>query len=182
MNIEKNEIIQTRAWIQQIIVDLNFCPFAKKEMVNNTIHYYLSHHKKLKLALTELFDEVQVLKNTPEIETSLVIYSDGFKSFEQYLELVDYANDLLIDSEFDGEFQFATFHPDYYFDGADFDDAENYTNRSPFPTIHILREASLTRVLSTYKEPENIPTNNIEFAQAKGNAFFENILQQIKMN
>ena len=103
MNIEKNEIIQTRAWIQQIIVDLNFCPFAKKEMVNNTIHYYLSHHKKLKLALTELFDEVQVLKNTPEIETSLVIYSDGFKSFEQYLELVDYANDLLIDSEFDGK-------------------------------------------------------------------------------
>lgn len=182
MNIEKSEVIQTRAWIKEIIIGLNFCPFAKKEMVNNTIHYYVSHHKKVKSALAELFDEVIVLKKKPEIETSLVIYSDGFKSFEQYLELVDYANELLIDSEFDGEFQFATFHPDYYFDGADFDDAENYTNRSPFPTIHILREASLTRVLSSYKEPENIPNNNIELAKTKGRGFFENILKQIKMN
>lgn len=180
MNIEQSEIIQTREWIQQIIIDLNFCPFAKKEMVNNTIHYSVSHHKKLKLALTELFDEVIFLNNTPEIETSLVIYSDGFKSFEQYLELVDYANELLIDSEFDGEFQFATFHPDYYFDGVDFTDAENYTNRSPLPTIHILREASLTRVLSTYKEPENIPINNIELAKTKGNVFFEKLLEQIQ--
>ena len=180
MKNESLEIRQTRAWIEQVIVGLNFCPFAKKEMVNNTIRYHLSHQKKLKTALTELFDEVFLLLNTPNIETSLVIYSDGFKSFEQYLELVDYANDLLIDSEYEGVFQFATFHPDYYFDGADFNDAENYTNRSPYPTIHILREASLTRVLSTFKHPENIPTNNIELAREKGHYFFETLLNNIK--
>jgi hypothetical protein len=180
MKKEAIEISQTKAWVEQVIVGLNFCPFAKKEMVNNTIRYHLSNHKKLKSALAELFEEILLLQNTPEVETSLVIYSDGFKSFEQYLELVDYANELLIDSEYDGVFQFATFHPDYYFDGADFDDPENYTNRSPLPTIHIIREESLTRVLNTYKHPENIPTDNIALAKYKGNSFFETLLKEIK--
>ncbi|MDO7085803.1 DUF1415 domain-containing protein [Pseudocolwellia sp. AS88] len=177
---ELTEVRQTRQWIEQIIVELNFCPFAKKELVNNTIHYYLSEQKKLKLALAEVFEQCLYLKNNPQIETSLIIYNPGFKSFEQYLELVDYANELLFDSEFEGVFQLASFHPDYYFDGADMDDAENYTNRSPYPVIHLLREASLTRVLSTYKNPENIPENNIALAQEKGSNHFEQVLKNIR--
>jgi hypothetical protein len=177
---EPTEVEHTRQWIEQVIVELNFCPFAKKELINNTIYYYLSTQKKLKLALTEVLEQCFYLQNNPQIETSLIIYNQGFKSFEQYLELVDYANELLFDSEFEGVFQLASFHPDYYFEGGDMNDAENYTNRSPYPVIHLLREDSLTRVLSTYKNPENIPENNIALAQEKGNNYFEEILKKIK--
>ncbi|MEO9508071.1 MAG: DUF1415 family protein, partial [Nonlabens ulvanivorans] len=126
MTEESHEISQTKQWIEEVIVGLNFCPFAKKELVNNTIQYYLSEQKKLKTALAEVFEQCLYLKNNPQIETSLLIYNQGFKSFEQYLELIDYANELLFDSEFEGVFQLASFHPDYYFDGVDIDDAENY--------------------------------------------------------
>ena len=180
MNKEAIEITQTRQWIEDIIVGLNFCPFAKKELINNTIYYHLSEQKKIKPALTELFEQCLYLHNNPNIETTLVIYEHGFKTFEQYLELADYANDLLLNTEYEGVFQFATFHPDYYFEGTDMNDAENYTNRSPYPVLHILREASLTRVLSTYKNPENIPDNNIELAKHKGCEFFEEALKRIK--
>lgn len=180
MNTEKIEITHTRQWIKDIIIGLNFCPFAKKEFVNETIYYYVSSQKKLKSALTEVIEQCNYLQNNPTIETSLIIFDEGFKSFEQYLELVDYANDLIVDSGFDGVFQLATFHPDYYFDGSNFDDAENYTNRAPYPTLHLLREASLTRVLLTYQNPENIPENNIALAQAKGSAYFEQMLKRIK--
>lgn len=180
MNNQRIEVIQTRKWVEEVIVGLNFCPFAKKELVNDTIDYVVSSQKKLKSALTELFEQCDEMLNNKSIETSLIIYSDGFKSFEQYLSLVDYANELLFDSEFEGVFQFATFHPDYYFDGTQFDDPENYTNRSPYPTIHIIREASMTRVLATYKNPENIPENNIALAKEKGNAFFESLLTKIR--
>lgn len=182
MNTEKIEITQTKQWIKDIIIGLNFCPFAKKELVNDTIHYYVSQQKKLKQALIEVIEQCVYLKNEPTLETSLVIFDEGFKSFEQYLELVDYANNLVIDSGFEGVFQLATFHPDYYFDGANFDDAENYTNRAPYPTIHILREESLTRVLSTYKNPESIPENNINLAKAKGSTYFEQMLKHIKFS
>jgi len=180
MNSEKIEITQTKKWIDNVIVGLNFCPFAKKEVVNNTIHYYVSQQKKLKPALTELIEQCVLLKNEPTIETSLIIFDEGFKSFEQYLTLVDYATEVLIDAGFEGEFQLATFHPEYYFDGAEFDDAENYTNRSPYPTLHLLREASLTRVLTTYKNPEDIPENNMRLAQQKGRLYFEEMLHHIK--
>jgi len=180
MKNEQIEVSQTRRWVEEVIVGLNFCPFAKKELVNNTIEYYVSPQKKLNAALTEIFDQCGKLQNNSAIETSLIIYNEGFKSFEQYLELVDYANELLMESEFDGVFQFATFHPDYYFDGSGFDDAENYTNRAPYPTMHIIREESMTRVLSTYKNPENIPENNIALAKKKGNIFFETLLNKIR--
>ena len=180
MNLEKIEITHTREWIKAIIIGLNFCPFAKKELVNDTIHYYVSQQKKLKSALTEVIEQCDYLQKNATIETSLVIFDEGFKSFEQYLGLVDYANDLMVNLGLDDTFQLATFHPDYYFDGANFDDAENYTNRAPYPTIHILREESLTRVLSTYKNPENIPKNNIKLAKAKGSTYFEQILKRIK--
>lgn len=174
------KIAQTKQWLEQIIIGLNFCPFAKKEFVNDTIHYQCDNTKKIRLALESLAQQCQLLVDSPEIETCLIIYSEGFRSFEQYLDLLDYANDLLIDLGYEGIFQLASFHPDYCFDGQDFDDASNFTNRSPYPTIHILREASLEKVLAVYKNPEDIPENNIALAQAKGSNFFNQLLKSIK--
>lgn len=177
--VDSAEIGATKQWLDEIIIGLNFCPFAKKEFVNNTIHYYQSAENQLKSALQTLIEQCHYLQQHEEIETTLIIYADGFRNFERYLDLVDYGNDLLIDSGFEGIFQLATMHPEYCFADVDFDDATNYTNRSPYPMLHIIREASMSRVLSVYKDPESIPENNMALADEKGTDFFQKILAKI---
>ncbi|WP_448549969.1 DUF1415 domain-containing protein [Thalassotalea fusca] len=171
---------QTQAWLKDIIVDLNFCPFAKRELVNDTIEYCVSTQRQIKNALEEIALQCHYLTNHPEIETTLIVYSDGFKRFEAYLDLVDYANDLLAELSLEGVYQIASFHPDYCFEGEAFDDPANYTNRSPFPMIHLLREKSIERALSQYPSPELIPERNIDLARKKGTDFFVAFLARIK--
>ncbi|MBU2870918.1 DUF1415 domain-containing protein [Colwellia sp. E2M01] len=173
------EIEATKQWISEIIIDLNFCPFAKKEFVNNTICYYKSEAEQVKPALHELIEQCQYLQNNAEVETTLIIFSEGFRGFDRYLDLVDYANDLLVDSGFEGIFQLATMHPEYCFTDDDFDAATNFTNRSPYPMLHIIREASMERVLSVYKNPEEIPENNMKLAEQKGSEYFQAVLTKI---
>ena len=162
----------TKQWLNEIIIGLNFCPFAKKEWVNNTIDYYVSEQSQLKKALAELHEQCEKLTNAAELETSLVIYDGGFRNFNDYLTLVDYANDLIVEWGFEGIFQLASFHPEYCFADDDYNDAANYTNRSPYPVIHIIREASMERVLAVYKDPEQIPENNMALARSKGAEYF----------
>lgn len=176
-SISEEVVSATKSWVEQIIIGLNFCPFAKKEWVNNTIHYHVSDKTKLKVALSEFYEQCQKLLDEPALETTLLIYSDGFKSFDAYLDLVDYANDLLADLALEGVFQLASFHPEYAFADEDYDDAANFTNRSPYPMLHIIREASMERVLSVYKNPEAIPDNNIRLAREKGSTYFQNLLK-----
>jgi len=175
--------VQTKYWLEQIIVGLNFCPFAKKELVNDTIHYYVSQQTKMKDALHELIEQCLYLQQHKEIETSLLIYEKGFKNFDNglnnYLDLVDYGNDLLAEQGFEGVFQLASFHPQYCFAETNYDDAANYTNRSPYPTLHLIREASMEKVLALYNNPEQIPDDNIALAQSKGGKFFEEMLKRI---
>lgn len=182
-SIEKNAdtpvVLATKQWLEQIIIGLNFCPFAKKEFVNNTICYYQSSQSQVKTALYEVIEQCVYLQEHPEVETSLIIYGDGFRRFSRYLDLVDYANDLLLNSGFEGVFQLASMHPEYCFEGEDVDDASNYTNRSPFPIIHIIREASMAKVLSVYSNPETIPENNMALAHKKGALFFQQCLADI---
>jgi hypothetical protein len=183
MTIEKQtddpDILKTKQWLAEIIIGLNFCPFAKKEFVNNTIHYQLCGAKKIASALEELAKQFEILTQQPDIETTLLIFNDGFKNFESYLDLLDYAQDLLMELGYEGVFQLASFHPDYYFEGEEFDAASNFTNRSPLPTLHLIREASMAKVLSVYKNPELIPENNIELAQKKGANYFQKVLDNI---
>ena len=174
------EIDATKQWLDEVIIGLNFCPFAKKEFVNNTICYHLSNIEQVKPALSELIEQCHYLQQHDDIETTLIIYSEGFRGFERYLDLVDYANDLLIDSGFEGIFQLASMHPEYCFADDDFDEASNFTNRSPYPMLHIIREASMAKVLSLYKEPEKIPENNMALAEQKGSDYFQSILSNIR--
>ncbi|MFT5813045.1 MAG: hypothetical protein ACI9VT_000785 [Psychroserpens sp.] len=176
------EIEQTKQWLQQVIIGLNFCPFAKKEFVNQTIHYHSSDHEQLKSALVEFLVQCDYLHDKPEIETSLVIYNQGFRDFNRFLDLVDDANKLIVEYGFEGIFQLATFHPEYCFSDANFDDAGNFTNRSPYPTLHLIREQSMAKVLSVYKNPEAIPDNNIALAEQKGANYFQTLLKNIKNN
>ncbi|MBL4764666.1 MAG: DUF1415 domain-containing protein [Colwellia sp.] len=176
---EQSAVLATKQWLDEIVIGLNICPFAKKEFVNNTIHYHLSKTEQVKPALHELIEQCRYLQSHDELETTLIIYGNGFRSFDRYLDLVDYANDLLVDSGFEGIFQLASMHPEYCFDGEDYDNASNFTNRSPYPILHIIREASMSRVLSVYNEPEKIPENNIKLTHQKGANFFQQVLTRI---
>lgn len=180
MNVSEHPaVLKTKQWLEEIVIGLNFCPFAKKEFVNNTIRYQTSRSGMLAPALQEVADELTYLADHAETETTLLIFATGFRQFEKYLDLVDYANELLIDLGYEGEFQIASFHPEYLFDGEDEHSPANYTNRSPYPTLHLIREQSMEKVLSVYPEPESIPDNNITLANEKGVKFFKQFLAQL---
>ena len=172
----------TKLWLERVIIEFNFCPFAKKEFVNNTIAYIESDKIKIVDALEDLIMQCYKMREQEEIETSLVIFPKSFQNFDHFLDLVDYANELIADSGMEGEFQLATFHPHYCFEGEAQEDASNYTNRSPYPMLHIIREQSLERVLAVYPEPETIPENNIALAREKGGDYFKSLMMAIKQD
>ena len=166
----------TKRWLLDIVIGLNFCPFAKKEWLNNTIDYCIDDTNAITPAIDHLLTQCDNMVNNDQIETSLMVYSAGFSSFDEYLDLLELAQQYLIDAGFEGVFQLASFHPDYCFDGLTDDDVENYTNRSPYPMLHIIREDSMAKVLNVYKNPEKIPEDNMANAREKGAAFFQQYL------
>lgn len=120
------------------------------------------------IALAAVLEELHHLDQMEDIETTLIIFPEHFQDFEDYLYLVEMAEDLSVEEDYEGVYQIASFHPDYCFEGATDNDPANYTNRSPYPMLHLLRESSLTKVLDHYINPEQIPERNITFAQEKG--------------
>ncbi len=119
--------------------------------------------------LVDLMAEFIRLDNAAEIETTLFILSGGFDDFDHFLDCLEMATQLLVVANYQGIYQLASFHPDYCFDEVSQQDPANYTNRSPYPMLHIIREASLEKALENYPAPEQIPLRNIEFCRAMGN-------------
>jgi hypothetical protein len=178
--MKQDTIIQSvKSWLENVIIEFNFCPFAKREFVNQTIHYEVSDSNDLESRLTSLETQFKLLGLDNTIETSLIIFPKYLESFFDYIDFLTLANELLIQLNYEGVYQLASFHPDYCFDGVKQNDASNYTNRSPFPIIHILREKSLERALDNFKSPEEIPQRNISFARAKGSQFFKQLLEHL---
>jgi len=161
-------IAQTTQWINSVVIGCNFCPFAAKAVLRKSIRYVVLQETTLESALETLVDELNFLDRTEDIETSLLIFPKYFSDFEDYLDLVELAENLSIEQGYEGVYQIASFHPDYCFEGADADDPANYTNRSPYPMLHLLREDSISKALDHYIDPEEIPERNIAFAQEKG--------------
>lgn len=166
-----------KSWIEKVIVGLNFCPFAKKEMERNTVRYAIFPATQVNDALSHLLDELALLDQQPDIQTTLLVFPLGFVDFECYLEMLELANSLLSQGGYAGLYQLASFHPDYCFDGEDQHDPANYTNRSPYPILHILREASIEAVLKRYSDPESIPENNITKARELGTSYLQALLK-----
>ncbi len=160
-------ISQTREWVSTVVIGDNFCPFAKKEMVNNSIRYVVCT-QTLEDMLVTLISECKHLDNTPSTETTLLIYPEGFSEFQVFLELVAIADNLMADQGYEGVYQLASFHPDYCFADSSTDDPANYTNRSPYPTLHLIREESIERALQDIQNPEKIPERNVRYAREKG--------------
>jgi hypothetical protein len=173
-------ISQTREWVSSVIVKYNFCPFARKEVENNCIHYIVSNANTIDDAVIDMLEQCIELDRERERETTLIMFDNGFSDFEDFLDLVDLANALLVAQGFEGKYQIANFHPDYVFADSDETDAANYTNRAPFPTLHLIREASMSEALENYDEPESIPEHNINLARRKGIDFWQQLLENCK--
>ena len=170
---ESPVIGKTLQWIESIVVGLNFCPFAKRELRRNAVRFTVCDNGDAADALQQLIAECGHLDAHPETETTLLILPEGFADFLDYLDLAALAEDLLAAQGYEGVYQVASFHPDYCFADAGPDDAANYTNRSPYPMLHLLREASLDTAIDTYPDIDSIPENNMKKARALGADFFQ---------
>ena len=177
---EEAIIAQTKNWIKEVVVGCNFCPFAARELKRGSIHYEVISSADRKTVLEALSAIFTKMDNEPDVETSLLILPAGFASFTVYLQMIDLAEALLDEENYEGVYQIASFHPAYLFAGANNSDPSNYTNRSPYPMIHLLREASVTKAVDTYPDVDDIPQKNIAFATAKGLAALQ-LLREASM-
>ena len=161
-------IEHTLNWVRRFIIELNLCPFAKAPVNAGKLKIAVSETRKKAQALEDLMTEIHYLDEHPKTETTLLVFSEAFKDFFAYLDFVDLAEQLIHQLEYEGIYQLATFHPDYYFVDTDPDDVSNYTNRSPYPMIHLLREESLDKAIAAYGNTDGIPAKNIEIMNRLG--------------
>jgi uncharacterized protein len=159
---------QTKKWINDVVIGCNFCPFAAKVVKQQTVFFKVENANAANICLESFLQEVYRLDNDENIETSFLIFPDSFKNFDDYLDMVSVAEKLLKQYKYDGIYQLASFHPQYRFAGAPENDAANYTNRSVYPMLHLLRESSIDKALEHYPDTEAIPERNINFAREKG--------------
>ena len=160
--IIKNSIITTQRWIQSFVVELNLCPFAQHVTVRDVIRYTACANESLQDILHALHEEMDWLDSDPETETSFLILTSGMKDFSDFNDCLAMAQELLVMMNWVGRYQLVGFHPHHQFDGADPDDAENYTNRSPYPMVHILRESSVTQAVDATANIAFIPKRNTD--------------------
>lgn len=168
---DKNTIIQhIQLWLEEAVIGLQLCPFAKRPFQQERIRYRVLEPLSKTEILGALQAELLQLTETPvsALETSLLILSDGYASFLDFNDLLYDANALLEREELVGEIQIASFHPEYQFAGTHPQDVENFTNRAPYPVLHLLREESLTEALSSVHDPDQIYLRNIKTMEALG--------------
>lgn len=161
-------IAQTKQWLASVIVEHNYCPFARREMDKGSIKYQVVRETEFNALLNAVVEECSWLDQHAETETTLIIFPENLSDFNLFLDCLALAEDLLISRGYEGTYQIASFHPDYFFQGSDESDPANYTNRSPYPMFHLIREASVEIAIKNYPDPESIPERNIEYAREQG--------------
>jgi hypothetical protein len=161
-------IHKTAQWIKQVVIDCRFCPFAALPVKKNTVRYAVERSGDTDVVLNTIIAECEYLEENSDVETTFVILPESYHDFYAYLKFLAQAEKALKKSGYEGTYQIAGFHPEYLFAGSDESDAANYTNRSIYPMVHLLRESSIDEALENYAEPESIPDTNIAFAQKKG--------------
>ncbi len=167
--MEYDKIIQfTQQWVESFVVELNLCPFAKRELINNRVRFSVTEAITEEQLLETLQIELELLNNNTLIETTLLIHPRVLQDFYDYNQFLNFADSLLLEMELVGVYQIASFHPDYQFSHTNPEDVENYTNRSPFPMLHILREESLEKAIDNYPDVDQIPSRNIELINSLG--------------
>lgn len=153
----------TRHWLEKAVIGLDLCPFAKAVYVKDQIRYVVSRAESPDALLADLTAELQALvaADPQEIDTTLVIHPHVLKDFLEYNEFLGVADAAVAELDLEGVLQIASFHPRYQFAGSDPDDIANATNRSPYPMLHLLREASVDRAVAAFPEAAEIYERNI---------------------
>lgn len=169
---EHPAITTTRRWVERAVIGLNLCPFAKAVYVKHQVRFVLSDATTPEALLEQLAEELVLLRDAdPEqIDTTLIVHPDVLADFLDYNDFLDNADAAVEALDLQGVIQVASFHPDYQFAGTAPDDIGNYTNRSPHPTLHLLREASIDRAVEAFPDPDAIIERNLRTLDALGHA------------
>ena len=160
-----------------MVIGLNLCPFATGVFRKGQVKFVVSEATDDEMLLADLVKEIDYLVNTsPETtDTTLLIHPHVMSNFEDYIDFLDIAEAVIEEAELEGIIQIASFHPDYQFFGTEKDDVTNYTNRSPYPILHLLREESLSKAIDSHPDPEGIPEKNIELMERLGLEKFKDL-------
>ncbi len=168
MDSKKKAIDSTKKWLTDFVIKLNLCPFAEREYQSNSIRFVVCDADQELSLLKALYDEINFLIAHSDISTTILIHPKLLSDFGDYNQFLDLIEGLLEQHSWLGEFQVASFHPDYLFAGAQVNDAENFTNRSPYPMLHILREEQVEKAVDAYTNIEQVPIRNIKLMQKIG--------------
>jgi len=170
---------KVKRWLESVVIRYNFCPFAKKPFKQNKIRFITSKATAAEILVDDLIDELLLLSQVDieEIETSIVIAPEIFSDFDEYNQFGAVLDQLISSLKLQGIIQIATFHPDYQFADLSPDDVRNYTNRSPYPLFHLIREDSVEKARAVYADIEDIPTKNMDKLEQMG---LEKIRNEIK--
>ena len=174
-----NPIDATQDWLEKAVIGLNLCPFAKAVHARGQIRWVLSPARDEDELLELLTAELRLLAAAPpeDIDTTLIVHPHVLSDFRDFNDFIGLAEDALEGLELDGVLQIASFHPDYQFEGTAPDDVGNCSNRSPHPTLHLLREASIDKAVAAFPEAESIYQRNIETLERLGTAGWQRLMQ-----
>jgi len=178
--MDKSRVIdETKDWIRKMVIGLNLCPFARAVFDANRIRYVVSEATDERTLLRELREELRELADTPMdvVETTLIIHPNVLQDFYSFNGLLSVVDEVVEDEKLRGEIQIASFHPEYRFQNTAPEDVENYTNRSPYPILHLLREQSIANVMRDPEDLLRIPERNIQVLKKMGLA---NVLPRLK--
>ena len=157
---------ETKSWVFDFVIGHNLCPFARKPFESDQIRFVCSDAHEESDLLHALAYEFELLLSDSTIETTLLILPNALETFTTYWDFIEVAEALIETLGLEGVFQIATFHPQYQFEGTEQDSPENRTNRSPYPTLHLLRESSLDKAIANHPDTTSIPQNNIKRMKA----------------
>lgn len=179
---DETVIAETRAWVDRVVIGLNLCPFAKAVQVKGQIRYVVSPARDVPALIDTLQAEMAALvtADPAEVDTTLVIHPHVLEDFLDYNDFLESADQLVEAMGLEGVLQVASFHPRYQFADSRFEEMGNATNRSPYPTLHLLREASVDRAVDAFPEAEAIFERNIRVLEALGSEGFAELQAQCR--
>ena len=171
-------IAATRSWLEKAVIGLNLCPFAKAVYVKEQVRFVFSDATTPGQLIEQLGEELLLLRDTPagQVDTTLLVHPHVLQDFLDYNDFLEQADMLVEVLELDGELQVASFHPDYQFADSRPDDIKNYSNRTPYPTLHLLREDSVSRAVEAYPDPDSIVERNYATLRALGHEGWRRLL------
>lgn len=172
MNIPSEQTVtnHTKQWLEKAVIGLNLCPFAKAPYVKNRVRITVSYAKHLDGFLEDLDRELQLLGATPtdELETTLLVHPFLFEDFFVFNDMLDIAEAAIEDNKLEGIVQIAPFHPHFQFADTQIDDVSNFTNRSPYPTLHLIREEGIEKATQAFPDAADIFERNINLLKEMG--------------